>query len=123
MSQISVQVYGINLLVKLTRDFVRIPSVIRPGDPSATEAAMADHVHRWFAREGFDVETHEVTPGRPNVLAVLGEKGAGKSLLLEGHTDVVTEGDPTQWTHAPFDADLVDGRIYGRGAADMKSGL
>ena len=110
-------------VVTLTRDLVRIPSVIRPGDPSATEAAVADYVHRWFAREGFDVETHEVAPGRPNVLAVLGEKGAGKSLLLEGHTDVVTEGDATQWTHAPFDADLVDGRIYGRGAADMKSGL
>jgi len=110
-------------LVALTRDLVRIPSVVRPGDPSATEAAVADYVRRWFVKEGFDVEVQDVAPGRPNVLAVYGDKGAGRSLLLEGHTDVVTEGDPAQWTHAPFAADLVDGRIYGRGAADMKSGL
>ena len=74
-------------LVALTRDLVRIPSVVRPGDPTATEAA------------------------------------AGPTLLLEGHTDVVTEGDPSAWTHPPFAAELVDGKIYGRGAADMKSGL
>jgi succinyl-diaminopimelate desuccinylase len=110
-------------LVALTRELIRLPSVVRPGDPSATEAAVADHVHRWFVKEGFDVEVYEVAPGRPNVLAVLGEKGEGRSLLLEGHTDVVTEGDPALWTHPPFAADLVDGRIYGRGAADMKSGL
>jgi succinyl-diaminopimelate desuccinylase len=110
-------------VVALTRDLVRLPSVVRPGDPSATEAAVADYVHRWFVKEGFDVEIQDVAPGRPNVLAIYGEKGAGKSLLLEGHTDVVTEGDPAAWTHPPFDAALVDGRIYGRGTADMKSGL
>ena len=110
-------------LVELTRGLVRIPSVVHPGDPAATESAVADHVQRWLVKEGFDVEVHEVAPGRPNVLAVFGEKGGGKSLLLEGHTDVVTEGDPAQWSHPPFGADLVDGRIYGRGAADMKSGL
>ena len=110
-------------VVALTRELVRIPSVIRPGDPSATEAVVAEHIRQWFVKEGLDVETHEVAPGRPNVLAVLGEKGDGRSLLLEGHTDVVTEGDPSQWTHQPFSADLVDGRIYGRGAADMKAGV
>jgi succinyl-diaminopimelate desuccinylase len=110
-------------LVALTRELVRIPSVVRPGDPTATESAVADYVHHWLVKEGFDVEAHEVEPGRPNVLAVLGEKGSGKSLLLEGHTDVVTDGDPDLWTHPPFAAELIDGRIYGRGAADMKSGL
>jgi succinyl-diaminopimelate desuccinylase len=110
-------------LVALTRDLIRIPSVIRPGDPAGTEAAVADYVERWFVKEGFDVEIQNVAPGRPNVIAVYGDKGTGKSLLLEGHTDVVTEGDPATWSHGPFSADLVDGRIYGRGAADMKSGL
>ena len=109
-------------LVALTRDLVRIPSVVRPGDPSATEAAVGDYVQQWFVKQGFDVEVQDVAPGRPNVIAVYGEKGAGKSLLLEGHTDVVTEGDPAAWTHPPFGADLADGRIHGRGAADMKSG-
>ena len=110
-------------LVELTRDLIRIPSVVRVGDPGATEAAVAEYVERWFHKEGVDVEVQPVAPGRPNVLAVLGEKAAGKSLLLEGHTDVVTEGDPSAWRYPPFSAELVDGRIYGRGAADMKSGL
>jgi succinyl-diaminopimelate desuccinylase len=81
-------------------------------------------VESWLRREGFEVEIQPVAPGRPNVIGSLGEKRPGqKSLLLEGHTDVVTEGDPAEWSHSPFGADLVDGRIYGRGTADMKSGL
>ncbi len=111
-------------LIALTRDLVRIPSVVRPGDPHANESAVADHVARWLAKEGLDVEVHEVAPGRPNVLASFGGSAAGaRTLLLEGHTDVVTEGDPGEWRHPPFGADLVEGRIWGRGAADMKSGL
>ena len=111
-------------VVELTRALVRIPSVYRPGDPSATEAGVAAFVESWLRREGFSVEVQTVAPGRPNVIGWLGDKRPGaRSLLLEGHTDVVTEGDPAQWSHPPFSADLVDGRIYGRGTADMKSGL
>ncbi len=110
-------------LVALTRDLVRIPSVVRPGDPDATEAAVAEHVERWFLKEGFEVEVQPAAPGRPNVLAWLGERAAGRTLLLEGHTDVVTEGDPGEWRHPPFAGDVADGRIWGRGAADMKGGL
>lgn len=47
----------------------------------------------------------------------------GKHLLFAGHTDVVPPGDTAAWTHAPFAADIADGLIYGRGAADMKSGI
>ena len=110
-------------LIDLTRALIRISSVVRPGEAGATEAAVARHVEAWLTKQGFDVEIQDVAPDRPNVVAWLGEKGSGKSLLLEGHTDVVTEGNPAEWMHPPFDADLVDGRIYGRGAADMKSGL
>jgi succinyl-diaminopimelate desuccinylase len=110
-------------LVALTRDLIRIPSVVRPDDPSANESAVAEYVQAWFAKEGFALEVQEVAPGRPNVIAWLGEPTNGRSLLLEGHTDVVTEGNAAEWSHAPFGADLVDGRIYGRGSADMKSGL
>ena len=111
-------------VVELTRALVRIPSVYRPGDPEATEARVAAFVESWLRREGFDVQLQDVAPGRPNVIGSLGEKRPGqRSLLLEGHTDVVTEGDPAEWSHPPFGADLVDGRIYGRGTADMKSGL
>jgi len=111
-------------VIELTRTLVRIPSVYRPGDPEGTEARVAAFVETWLRREGFDVLVQDVAPGRPNIIGSLGEKRPGhKSLLLEGHTDVVTEGDPAEWSHPPFGADLVDGRIYGRGTADMKSGL
>jgi len=110
-------------LVALTRELVRIPSVVRPNDPTMTEGAVASHVEAWLRREGFEVAVQEVAPGRPNVLAWLGEPTNGRSLLLEGHTDVVTEGDAREWRYPPFSAELVDGRIYGRGSADMKGGL
>jgi len=111
-------------VVELTRALVRIPSVYRPGEPGANEAEVASFVEGWFRREGLPVEVQEVAPGRPNVLSWIGEKGPGRRcLLLEGHTDVVTEGDIAEWTWPPFGGELRDGRIYGRGAADMKSGL
>ncbi len=111
-------------VVELTRTLVRIPSVYRPGEPDGTEAGVAAFVESWLRREGFQVEVQQAAPGRPNVIGWLGEKTPGRrSLLLEGHTDVVTEGDPTEWAHPPFGAELISGRIYGRGAADMKSGL
>jgi succinyl-diaminopimelate desuccinylase len=111
-------------VVELTRSLIRIPSVYRPGEPGATEAAAADFVASWFRREGLPVEIQEVTAGRPNVLSWIGEKNPGsRCLLLEGHTDVVTEGDPQAWTWPPFAAEMHEGRIFGRGAADMKSGL
>jgi succinyl-diaminopimelate desuccinylase len=109
-------------LIDLTRELVRIPSVVKPGDARLNEAAVADFVRRWFERERLELEVQEVAPGRPNVIAWLGERGR-QTLLLEGHTDVVTEGNPRAWTHPPFGAEMVGGRIYGRGAADMKGGL
>ena len=58
-------------LVALTRDLVRIPSVFRPGDPTANEAAVAAHVEGWLRAQGFEVEIQPVAPGRANVLGIL----------------------------------------------------
>jgi acetylornithine deacetylase len=58
---------------------------------------------------------------RPNVYGVCRGTGGGRSIMLSGHIDVVQRG--TKWTHDPFAADCVDGRIYGRGAVDMKGGI
>jgi succinyl-diaminopimelate desuccinylase len=110
-------------VVALTRRLVAVPSVFRPGEAGADEAAVARLVTEWGRGEGLAVEVQEVAPGRPNVvLAVDGECG-GPTLCLEGHTDVVTEGDRAEWRHDPWGGALEDGRIYGRGAADMKGGL
>ncbi|MBL7851362.1 MAG: peptidase [Cyclobacteriaceae bacterium] len=60
--------------------------------------------------------------GSPNVVGVLKGTGGGKSIILNGHIDVVPEGDRTKWTHDPFSGKVVDGRVYGRGTTDMKGG-
>jgi acetylornithine deacetylase len=61
--------------------------------------------------------------GRPITVATLGGRGGGRSLIINGHIDVVSPGDLSRWTTPPFDADVRDGRIYGRGAVDMKGGI
>ncbi|RNA69228.1 peptidase [Alteribacter keqinensis] len=60
--------------------------------------------------------------GSPNVVGVKKGKGKGKSLVLNGHVDVVPEGDLKDWHTDPYSGEFRDGRIYGRGATDMKGG-
>ena len=60
--------------------------------------------------------------GSPNVVGVWKESGGGRSMILNGHVDVVPVGDETQWTHDPWGGEVEDGRLYGRGATDMKGG-
>jgi acetylornithine deacetylase len=58
----------------------------------------------------------------PNVVAVWKGTGGGKSIILNGHIDVVPEGDLNQWSVDPFGAEIKDGKLYGRGSTDMKGG-
>ncbi|MBX7127503.1 MAG: peptidase [Cyclobacteriaceae bacterium] len=60
--------------------------------------------------------------GSPNVVAVWKGTGGGKSIILNGHVDVVPEGDTAKWTQPPFGGTIVDGKMYGRGTTDMKGG-
>jgi succinyl-diaminopimelate desuccinylase len=111
-------------LTAFLRRLVRTPSVYVPGVPGASEEAAARLVFEQLAAWGWRPLWEEVAPGRPNVVAELrGEHGDGPLLLMEGHTDVVTPGDPAAWTRDPFGGEVVDRRLYGRGAADMKGGL
>ena len=112
-----------NEVVELTRALVQVRSV---NDPAAghTEAAAAETVIAAMHDFGWDPQVVEVGPGRPNVVAVVeGGGGPGPTLMFEGHTDVVTEGDPSSWSFDPYGGELRDGRIHGRGSADMKSGV
>ena len=58
-----------------------------------------------------------------NLVARFGPKGHAKTFGFNGHTDVVPTGDPADWTHPPFSAHIDGGTMFGRGAADMKSGV
>ncbi|MFE8702089.1 peptidase [Cytobacillus sp. FJAT-54145] len=60
--------------------------------------------------------------GNPNVVGVLRGTGGGKSLILNGHIDVVPEGDKEDWNNSPFSGYIEDGKLYGRGSTDMKGG-
>lgn len=109
-------------LIRWVQELTRIPSVWRPAQGLGEEAAA-----RWVETRCRDIglETYfePVQPGRPNVIALYTPQATGPTLMFEGHTDVVTEGDSALWTDPPFSATLRHGRIYGRGANDMKAGL
>ena len=110
-------------LIRFTRDLVRIPSVFCPGTREGNETRVAQHIAKYLGGNGFDVRLEEVTPGRPNVWALWTGDRPGKTLLFEGHTDVVTEGPAEEWKYPPFGAELVGSRIYGRGSCDTKGNL
>lgn len=106
--------------IQLLRDLVAIDSVnpsLVPG--GAGEAAIARAIGAALRRAGLDVEEAEVLPGRPNVVGVLEGRAPGPALMFCGHMDTVgVEG-----MRAPFDPVVAEGRVYGRGAQDMKGGL
>jgi acetylornithine deacetylase/succinyl-diaminopimelate desuccinylase-like protein len=103
-------------LVTLTRSLVQAVGQNPPGEEAATVAVLGAAA----AELGLDVCEMPVLPGRSNLrIRLAGGPGAG--LLMLGHTDVVPVGEG--WTRDPFGGDVANGRIYGRGAADMKGGL
>jgi acetylornithine deacetylase len=106
--------------ISLLRELVAIDSV----NPSlvagaAGEAQIAQAIAAHLRRLGLDVELQEVVPGRSNVIGVLEGRDRGRSLMLCGHTDTVG----VDGMAAPFDPVERDGRLYGRGAQDMKGGV
>jgi acetylornithine deacetylase/succinyl-diaminopimelate desuccinylase family protein len=120
-------------LVQLVSDMVRIPSVPpeapAPGlTDTAVEVSGETLVNRALkpVMESFGLETDlwEVEKGRANLVGIWRGKGKGRSLLLNGHVDVVPSGPLERWTVAgPWSGEIIDGKIYGRGSTDMKGGL
>jgi len=109
-------------LIRLTAELVRINSV---WDPSAgtSEAAVAEAIAAWGKRQGFQVDMEEVAPQRPNIIISWPTASKKRTLLFEGHTDVVTPGDESAWKYDPFGAEIVGRRMYGRGTNDTKGNL
>ncbi len=106
--------------IRLLRDLVAIDSVnpsLVPGaaGEGAIAAAIADHLRAL----GLDVHLQEVAPGRPNVIGVFDANRSGPTLMFCGHVDTVG----VDGMAAPFDPVEKDGRLYGRGAQDMKGGV
>jgi acetylornithine deacetylase/succinyl-diaminopimelate desuccinylase-like protein len=101
--------------VRTIQEYVRINTSNPPGDV----IKAADFLTGILQREGIPVKRYDSGPGRSIVVARLKGTGTGKPLLLLNHMDVVPT-DPSQWKHNPFAAEIADGKIWGRGAIDMK---
>jgi succinyl-diaminopimelate desuccinylase len=109
-------------VIDLTARLVRCNSVWDPqaGSSEAEAAALAAD---WLRHRGFDVVMEAVAPGRPNVIVRWTAGPGPRTLMFEGHTDVVTPGDHSRWRHDPFGAQIENGRMFGRGTTDTKGNL
>ena len=113
-------------LVELTRDLIRFPTINPPGE---AYQPCAEFLGNRLAKQGFEVQyvRAEGSPGdsdkypRINVIARREGSRPGPCVHFNGHIDVVEVG--SGWSVAPFEAIVDDGKIYGRGACDMKGGL
>lgn len=105
--------------VRLLQGLVGAPSPNPPGDERAAIAVARDYLE---SIPGIEIEDVGVSPERPMLIATLrGGAGEGRTLLFGGHIDTVPVGDG--WTRDPFGGQIEDGRLYGRGASDMKGGI
>ncbi|MGH2830265.1 MAG: M20 family metallopeptidase [Actinomycetota bacterium] len=105
-----------DLVLECARALVRAPSENPPGD----ERAVADQAARFAREAGLDVQIVQTAPSRCNVVATLDSGRPGRTLLWNGHIDVVPVVDAARWMHPPFEAVVEGGILHGRGSADMK---
>lgn len=104
--------------VALTQALVRANTVNPPGHEDLCTTQLAD----LLSAAGFDCSTVEFSPRRSSLIARIGGRAGRLPLCFTGHVDVVPLG-AAPWRHDPFGAQVVDGRLYGRGSSDMKSGV
>jgi len=123
-------------IIQLARSLVRIPSENLP--PIGMEQGVQNHIQEFLEHAGIPIDRFtpeeagianhpSFVPGReyrnrPDVVGTLKGSGGGKSLIFSGHADTVPVGD-APWSRDPFSGDIEDGKLYGRGAFDMKAGL
>ncbi len=120
-------------LIGIDADLVRRPSLL--GEEGPAQAYVAEHLRTTGAEtEVWDLDESVRSlpnagdsgvpfPGRPNVASTLRGAGGGRSLVLNGHIDVVSPEPLSAWTRDPWGAEIVGDRLYGRGAMDMKIGI
>ncbi|WP_099203471.1 ArgE/DapE family deacylase [Miniphocaeibacter massiliensis] len=102
--------------IKVLQDIVKIKSV------NGNELEVAEYIKKLLNEHGIKSELIEYSEGRSSLVAEIGEDN-GKVLGFTGHMDVVDVGDEADWKYPPFEAHINDGKLYGRGSTDMKSGL
>ena len=118
----------------LLEKLLQIPST------SGDERELVAFIARWAEKSGFETDLFESSEtqlqayrqaalrhiplaGRPTLVIKFPGCGAGRSLMFNAHSDVIAPGDPQRWVHGPWSGKISDGRIYGRGACDVKGPL
>lgn len=104
--------------LELTQQLVRIDTRNPPGD----ESECAEYLEGLLRAAGIEVSAHEFAPGRRSLVARLKGRGDKKPLCFGGHIDVVPLG-AKPWSVDPFAAEIIEGKLYGRGTTDMKAGI
>jgi len=104
--------------VALTQELIRFPSLNPPGD----EKACIDHLADLLSRSGVNVHTYEFAKDRPSLIARVAGTDGLDPLCFTGHVDVVPLGEEA-WSVPPFEGAIADGKLFGRGASDMKAGV
>ena len=105
--------------LRLASSLVRIPSENPPGN----ECEVANYLESEMKKIGFRVFRYDFKPERPNLIGHL-KAGDGRAIIFDGHMDTVPAGNPDLWiTKNPFSGEVINGRLYGRGSADMKSSI
>ncbi|MFC5711231.1 acetylornithine deacetylase [Thalassorhabdus alkalitolerans] len=110
-------------LIEQVGDLIRFQT---PSPPARNTKEAQHYIASKLNSLGFEVDMWDVFPDDPNVVGTLKGTHSGKanSLIINGHMDVAEVGeDLTQWKHDPFTPVVEDGRLYGRGTADMKGGM
>ena len=104
--------------LEITQTLVRFDTRNPPGD----ELACANYLADLLDKAGLEVKPYEFAPNRTSLVARLKGRGEKKPLCFGGHIDVVPLGTK-DWTVDPFGAEIIDGKLYGRGTTDMKGGI
>jgi len=100
-------------------DFVRAKSPNPPGDTTLAAA----HITRFLEAQGLPFRVIAPQPTMPNIVGTFEGRAPGHHLVLNGHIDVFPADEQNErWTHGPWSGAIADGKIYGRGVADMKAG-
>ncbi len=107
-----------DMLVGFLRGFLREKSPNPPGDTREATRYITD----FLEAKGISFDVVGPDPEKPNVVSSFDSPAEGKRLILNGHIDVFPVGDSEGWSQDPWGGELVDGKIYGRGACDMKAG-
>lgn len=105
--------------IKLLKEIIEIPSV----NSKDREKAMAEYLADYFNEHGIEAKVQDIDELHGNVVAFVPGKNKEKTMLWNGHLDTVPYGSLEEWKTDPSKAVEQDGRIYGRGSSDMKSGV